>query len=224
MSGASAPRVARVTEARRVFAGNVRDRAVATVLVLGLAAAVATRFAVLHSPAPRGLDGAIFGVLLLALATATAGPARGAPGVRNVDRAWRAACSAAAGLAGGFALVAIPLIVRWVLPASGPATVAPAVDVGFLPWTLLTLLVAGAEEALLRGACFKVGLARLGPGLTVAATSAAFALMHVPFYGWGVVPLDFAAGVFLGGLRLATGGVLAPTLAHAVADLATWWL
>jgi membrane protease YdiL (CAAX protease family) len=55
-------------------------------------------------------------------------------------------------------------------------------------------------------------------------TSLAFALMHVPIYGWGVVPLDLAVGLALGGLRLATGTVLAPIAAHAVADLATWWL
>jgi membrane protease YdiL (CAAX protease family) len=51
-----------------------------------------------------------------------------------------------------------------------------------------------------------------------------FALMHVPLYGWHVVPLDLAVGLALGGLRVATRGVAAPAVAHAVADLATWWL
>ena len=55
-------------------------------------------------------------------------------------------------------------------------------------------------------------------------TSVAFALMHVPVYGWHVVPLDLAVGVVLGGLRLATRSVAAPAAAHAVADLATWWI
>ena len=31
-------------------------------------------------------------------------------------------------------------------------------------------------------------------------------------------------GLWLAGLRLATGGVAAPAIAHTVADLATWWL
>jgi hypothetical protein len=30
--------------------------------------------------------------------------------------------------------------------------------------------------------------------------------------------------VWLCGLRLASGGVAAPAVAHALADLATWWL
>ena len=48
--------------------------------------------------------------------------------------------------------------------------------------------------------------------------------MHVPFYGWHVVPLDLGVGVFLAGLRLASGSVAAPAIAHIVADLATWWV
>jgi hypothetical protein len=48
--------------------------------------------------------------------------------------------------------------------------------------------------------------------------------MHVPLYGWGVVPVDLAAGVWLAGLRLAGGGVGAPVVAHLLADLAGWWL
>ena len=60
--------------------------------------------------------------------------------------------------------------------------------------------------------------------LAVAVTSLAFALIHVPLYGWHVVPLDFAVGVWLAGLRLASGGVAAPAIAHSLADLATWWM
>jgi hypothetical protein len=48
--------------------------------------------------------------------------------------------------------------------------------------------------------------------------------MHVPLYGWQVVPLDLGVGVWLAGLRLATGGVAAPALAHWIADLSTWWI
>jgi hypothetical protein len=48
--------------------------------------------------------------------------------------------------------------------------------------------------------------------------------MHVPLYGWHVVPLDLGVGLWLAGLRLATGGIAAPAIAHAVADLATWWV
>ena len=43
-------------------------------------------------------------------------------------------------------------------------------------------------------------------------------------YGWHVVPLDLAVGVWLAGLRLLSGGVAAPAMAHGLADIATWWL
>jgi len=40
----------------------------------------------------------------------------------------------------------------------------------------------------------------------------------------GLVALDFAVGVGLGALRLWSGSVTAPALAHVGADLAGWWL
>ena len=94
----------------------------------------------------------------------------------------------------------------------------------FAPWALITILVASAEELVLRGALFDA--LRHATGLTIAVivTSAAFALMHVPLYGWHVVPLDLGVGVFLAGLRLTSGSVAAPAIAHIVADLATWWV
>ena len=52
----------------------------------------------------------------------------------------------------------------------------------------------------------------------------AFALLHVPLYGWHVVPLDLGVGLAFAGLRLTTRGIAAPAAAHAIADLATWWL
>jgi len=55
-------------------------------------------------------------------------------------------------------------------------------------------------------------------------TTLAFALLHVPLYGWSVFLLDVAVGFALGTLRAITGTVLAPSVAHTVADLAGWWL
>ena len=60
--------------------------------------------------------------------------------------------------------------------------------------------------------------------MAVAFTTIAFALLHVPLYGWHVVPLDLGVGLGFAGLRLLTKGIAAPAAAHAVADLATWWL
>jgi membrane protease YdiL (CAAX protease family) len=60
--------------------------------------------------------------------------------------------------------------------------------------------------------------------MSIALTSLLFALVHVPFYGWNALSVDFAAAVWLTGLRLSSGGVGAPAIAHVVADLVTWWL
>jgi membrane protease YdiL (CAAX protease family) len=94
----------------------------------------------------------------------------------------------------------------------------------FLSWAAVTVLVAAAEEALLRGVLFDGLERRGGLALAVVVTTAVFAVMHVPLYGWHVVPLDLAVGLVLAGLRLSTRTIVAPAAAHAVADLATWWI
>lgn len=123
----------------------------------------------------------------------------------------------------GLGLVAVtmlaPVLSGTVLPPGLGRPAAP-----FAPWAAITILVAIAQEAVLRGALFR-RLDRLaGPAAAVLVTAVVFALMHVPLYGWHVVPLDLAVGLALGGLRVATGGFAAPAAAHATADLATWWL
>ena len=92
------------------------------------------------------------------------------------------------------------------------------------PWAVITIVVATAEEAILRGSLFDVLTRSHGALAAVLVTSVVFALLHVPLYGWHVVPLDLGVGLWLAGLRLISGGVAAPAVAHVVADLATWWL
>ncbi len=84
--------------------------------------------------------------------------------------------------------------------------------------------MAIGEEAILRGALFDAIDEAGGLLAAVVLTSVAFALIHVPLYGWHVVPLDLGVGVWFAGLRLVSGRVAAPAIAHALADLATWWL
>jgi membrane protease YdiL (CAAX protease family) len=152
--------------------------------------------------------GAAFGVALLGLALA-AGWRPGRPNVRG----------AAIGLAGGVVLVAIPLIVRGAAPV--PLGMRPE---PMAAWFAVTMLVVIAEEAVLRGVLFDQLVGLGGPIMAVLATSLLFAAIHVPLYGWAVIPIDVAAGVWLAGLRMASGGILAPAIAHLLADLATWWL
>jgi membrane protease YdiL (CAAX protease family) len=63
-----------------------------------------------------------------------------------------------------------------------------------------------------------------GIDAAVVIGAIAFAALHVPLYGWHVVPLDLAVGLVLGALRVWTGTWTAPALAHAGADLIGWWL
>ncbi len=152
--------------------------------------------------------GLVFGLALLALAI-LAGERVSMPGPAAL----------AIGAAGGAALAGLAVVPH--LGHTGPS-LAPAS--AFLPWASITILVATAEELVLRGALFVAVRRQAGVAAAIALTSVAFALIHVPLYGWHVVPLDLGVGIWLGGLRLVGRGVAAPAVAHIVADLVTWWL
>lgn len=179
-------------------------------MVIGLAIVVGIRWAVVVGDAMPALAvGTGFGVGLMALAVLGGG---------RMPRPN--AVSAGVGFAGGLVLVGLAAGSRIVgVPGS---SFAPAA--ALLPWAGVTILVAIAEELVLRAALFDALADVHGDGAAVVVTSLVFALMHVPLYGWHVVPLDLGVGLWLGGLRLVSGSVVAPAIAHAVADLATWWL
>ena len=209
------------------------------VLLAGLAAIVAGRWWATRT----GLDplavGAVFGLALVGLALVGAGRSGGAGatgrvgGMGRVDlvgrgspsrRLSRAAVRAAA-LGAGFGLALVAIVIAGASIAGAqlvPGLARPAADLA--PWAAVTILVACAQEALLRGRLFDAIRHAGGVVPAVLVSTIAFALMHVPLYGWHVVPLDLAVGLAFAGLRLATGSVLAPAAAHSVADLATWWL
>ncbi len=179
-----------------------------TVILAGLAAVVGLRWAATVQGVAGGVAvGLVFGFGLVVVGLATG---------------WRPLLgrrsSIAVGMAGGTVLVVLALVTRsgqlpWLAP---PAA--------FIPWVAVTIFVASAEELVLRGALFDELDRSVGTLAAVLVTSVLFTLMHVPLYGWHVVPLDLGVGLWLAGLRLATGGIVAPAIAHAVADLATWWL
>jgi membrane protease YdiL (CAAX protease family) len=91
-------------------------------------------------------------------------------------------------------------------------------------WTAIVAVISVAEELVFRGVLFDA-VARAG-GVAVACVvcAVAFAVVHVPLYGWQALPLDVGVGVWLGGLRIVSGGVVAPAVAHTVADLGAWLL
>jgi membrane protease YdiL (CAAX protease family) len=184
-----------------------------TLLGVGLVGIVSARWSMVTATAADPIAvGVAFGTAMVALAIA------GGWRRRVVTKR-----SILAGLVGGAMLVAIAALAR----ASGseaPLVRHPAAAFPLAPWAAATSLVALGEEAVLRGSLFEALEGRFGAGVAVAATSVAFALMHVPLYGWQVVPLDLGAGLWFAGLRLLSGGVAAPAIAHALADLATYWL
>jgi membrane protease YdiL (CAAX protease family) len=84
--------------------------------------------------------------------------------------------------------------------------------------------VALAEELFLRGTLYDAVRARAGDDAAIGVAAVVFALLHVPLYGWHVVPLDLAVGVLLGELRRVSGTPAAPAVTHVGADLAAWFL
>jgi membrane protease YdiL (CAAX protease family) len=176
-------------------------------LLAGLSAAMTLRVAVGVGTARAGL---LFAILVGAVAVAGG---------------WRPAMPRARALAVGVAGAAVLCAAPAWLRLGGHSLVLGPPPLALLPgWAALTVLISIAEEALLRGALMDAVIPWAGDLAAVAVAAVAFALLHVPLYGWQAVPLDLAVGVWLGGLRLATGGVAAPATAHALADLAAWWL
>jgi membrane protease YdiL (CAAX protease family) len=184
------------------------------VLVLfGLAAVVWMRWTATRAGLDALAIGAAFGGGLLVLASPRPRTWPSLPSARNL----------VLGVLAGLALVALTSAGAWIAGANLPPGLGrPAAP--FVPWALVTVLVAAGEEALLRGRLFDATHRAGGTTAAVALTTVAFALLHLPLYGWHVVPLDLGVGLAFAGLRLTTRGIAAPAAAHAVADLATWWL
>jgi membrane protease YdiL (CAAX protease family) len=174
----------------------------------GLALAVALRVSLAGPVGAASIPaGVAFGTALV-LVAAACGLSRPTVTIRQL--AWGAAAAAL--------LCVVPATHRLAGGGSGE----PA---GMLPtWAAVVCFVAVAEELLLRGALFEAARAWRGPYVALGVTSVAFALLHVPVYGWRVLPLDLAVGCCLGALRLVSGSVTAPAAAHMLADLAGWWL
>ena len=176
-------------------------------LLAGFATAVGLRVAIggvsVAVSAPAGLAfAAALAVLTLVAGTTT-------------RLSWRAV---GAGLAGAGVLCVPAVLTR----LAGGHAHRPGGD--FLMWAVVVGVVAVAEEAFLRGALFDAVDSWCGPVTAMAVTSICFAALHVPLYGWHVVPLDAAVGLWLGVLRRSGGSWTVPAIAHVAADLAAWWL
>jgi membrane protease YdiL (CAAX protease family) len=177
--------------------------------VAGVVIALALRVAIGGPDTAASMPaGVVFAVALLAL-TVGAGWRFGRPSL----------AAAGIGVAGGAVLVA-----AWLTARSGGAVDLAPVNSAIAVWTPVVALIAVAEEVVLRGVLFNAIRAWGGDWWALAATTVLFAAIHVPLYGFGALPLDLAVGLLLGGLRIVSGGVLAPAIAHVLADLAGGWL
>lgn len=177
---------------------------VAFLLLLGFAAAVVLRTAVSGDDRNASVGGGLlFAVLLVAAAV----------GARTRMPLRRRAFGL--GLAGA-AVMCLPVLLSW-SPRLVPTD-------GFVVWAAVVTTVAVAEEAFLRGTLYDAVSSVAGANAAIAVGAVAFALLHVPLYGWHVVPLDLAVGALLGELRRVSGTPAAPAVAHSGANLAAWFL
>ena len=181
----------------------------APMLVGALALAVAVRVA-LGGGVPAASPSAAVAFSLVLLAAAALAGARIAR-VRWAD--------VALGVSGAVALVAVSLVG---LPAVHLGARASASVL--LWWVPLVTVVAAAEEVILRGVLFDALQGRSGMVVAVVVTALLFAVIHLPLYGEPALGIDLCAGVFLGCLRVASGSVTAPLVAHVLADVATAWV
>jgi membrane protease YdiL (CAAX protease family) len=97
--------------------------------------------------------------------------------------------------------------------------IAPPIHAAYTGEAFVANIVAAiAEEAFFRR--FVYGwLAARGEGFAIAGAAALFALIHVPIYGFGVLPIDFAAGLLLGWQRRESGTWMSPAITHAFANI-----
>lgn len=93
----------------------------------------------------------------------------------------------------------------------------------FWSWALIAAVIATLEETAIRGVLYRRWSEEAGPVAAIVIGAIVFALIHLTRYGFGAMPLDFAVGLALGGLRALTGRVMPCAIAHAVADWGAWF-
>lgn len=177
-----------------------RRAALTTSLVL---AAAALRTALL--PLGDGLSTFIFAACLFAITFAD--------GQHRDQARWERGKAIVLGAGVGLLLVA-PLITDHV--AGRPLS-------SFWSWAAIAAIVATLEETAIRGVLYRHWRDEAGPAAAILAGAAVFALIHLSRYGIAAMPLDFAVGLALGGLRLWSGRVLPCAIAHTMADWGGWF-
>ena len=122
------------------------------------------------------------------------------------------------GVLGTLLLVTVPLTER----AMNMNNELP--EGNYLGWSAVIICVAMAEEAFLRGSLFDAITKWQNTGTALVITAVLFALLHVPLYGWHVLPLDLVVGLWLGFIRVTAKSWVAAGITHTLTDLISWWL
>jgi membrane protease YdiL (CAAX protease family) len=188
-----------------------RRAALLTSLVLGAAALRA-----LLLPLGDAFSTAVFAGSLLAIALVQGPPPRPSPGAGEgvtATLAWSWPKAVMLGVVVGALLIG-PAV-------TGRLAGRPLGD--FWSWAAIAAIVATLEETAIRGVLYRHWLADAGPPAAIAMGALVFALIHLPRYGVAAMPLDFAVGLALGGLRAITGRVMPCAVAHTIADWGAWF-
>jgi membrane protease YdiL (CAAX protease family) len=157
-------------------------------------------------PAGDVLSTVVFGACLLAITWVE----RPAP---TTEARWGRGWALVAGLMVGAILLA-PVV-------TGRLSARPLG--AFWSWAAIAALIATLEETSIRGVLYQRCAGEAGTLAAIVVGAAVFALIHLPRYGLGAMPLDAAVGLALGGLRALTGRVLPCAVAHTVADWGAWF-
>jgi uncharacterized protein len=115
-------------------------------------------------------------------------------------------------LVGGIAVAGVLLLPA--LARGHPGPMLPA------PFAAAAIAVSAGEEIAFRGALFAAIDSWLGPAPAVLGSSLVFAAGHVLSHPLGFLLAVTAAGLLLAVWRWACGDLVAPIVAHCIADLA----
>lgn len=129
------------------------------------------------------------------------------------ERQWRTPASAVLGAAVGLLIL---------VPSVGHGWSHRLFD-HFWFWGGAIAVIATLEEAVIRGPLQRHWTEQAGPVAGVMASALIFSLIHLPAYGLAALPVDFAVGLSLAGLRMITGRILPCAVAHIIADWGAWF-
>lgn len=190
----------------RAFQTLLLKRINAGLLLCGFMLALALRVAIGgNDPAHSPIAGLIFASILVILASTTF------PSTIVTRK------TILLGLIGGSILCIPGAIQAFWLHTSHPIG-------NYALWALVVGIVALSEELFLRGTLFNSITSWRNETTAIIVGAIFFTVLHVPLYGWHIIPLDFVVGVWLGMLRSLGKSWTTSGIAHVFADLASWWI